>query len=96
MNALAYPVTVIGAGWGHGQDWVLCQGILHDCLDNPQPVRTASANDHVDKNNAVHCKSTDFVVIWNNFSEWAGTADSAETRALIIHGYKDALEREKK
>jgi len=48
------------------------------------------------KNNAVHCKSSDFIVIWNNLSEWAGTADSAETRALIIHGYKDALEREKK
>jgi len=48
------------------------------------------------KNNAPFCKSTDYVVIWNNLSEWAGTADSAETRSLIIHGYKDALEREKK
>jgi len=36
------------------------------------------------------------VVIWNNLAEWAGTADSAETRGLIIHGYKEALEREKK
>ena len=48
------------------------------------------------KNNASFCKASDFVVIWNNLSEWAGTADSAETRALIIHGYKDAIEREKK
>lgn len=48
------------------------------------------------KKNAQYCKSTDYVVIWNNLSEWAGTADSAETRALIIHGYKDAQEREKK
>jgi len=48
------------------------------------------------KNNAPHCRSQDYVVIWNNLSEWAGTADSAETRSLIIHGYKDALEREKK
>ena len=48
------------------------------------------------KNNAPHCRSQDYVVIWNNLSEWAGTADSAETRALIIHGYKDAIEREKK
>jgi hypothetical protein len=47
------------------------------------------------KNNAQYCKSTDYVVIWNNLSEWAGTADSAETRALIIHGYKEAQEREK-
>ena len=46
--------------------------------------------------NAPYCKSTDYVVIYNNLSEWAGTADSAETRALIIHGYKEALEREKK
>jgi len=48
------------------------------------------------KNNAVHCKSTDFTVIWNNLSEWSGSADSAEIRALVVHGYKDALEREKK
>ena len=48
------------------------------------------------KNNAAFCKASDYVVIWNNLAEWAGTADSAETRGLIIHGYKDALEREKK
>ena len=48
------------------------------------------------KNNAQYCRSQDYVAIWNNLSEWAGTADSAETRGLIIHGYKDALEREKK
>ena len=48
------------------------------------------------KNNAAHCRSQDYVVIWNNLAEWAGTADSAETRALIIHGYQQALEREKK
>jgi hypothetical protein len=28
-------------------------------------------------------------------SEWAGAADSAELRAKVVHGYKDALEREK-
>jgi hypothetical protein len=48
------------------------------------------------KNNAPYCKSSDYVVIWNNLSEWAGSADSAETRGLVIHGYKEALEREKK
>ena len=42
------------------------------------------------------CKSTDMVVIWNNLSEWAGTADSAELRHKVIQGYKNALEREKK
>ena len=42
------------------------------------------------------CKSTDFIVIWNNLSEWGGTADSHELRALVIIGYKSALDREKK
>jgi len=42
------------------------------------------------------CKSTDFIVIWNNMSEWAGNSDSHQLRALVIHGYKEALEREKK
>jgi len=42
------------------------------------------------------CKSTDFIVIWNNMSEWAGTADSHHLRGLVIEGYKIALEREKK
>jgi hypothetical protein len=42
------------------------------------------------------CKSTDMVVIWNNLSEWAGSADSALLRHKVIQGYKSALEREKK
>ena len=46
--------------------------------------------------NAEHCKSKDYVVIWNNLSEWAGTADSTILRSKIIYGYKDALDREKK
>jgi len=47
-------------------------------------------------NNVRFCRSQDLTVIWNNLSEWAGTADSAELRGKIVHGYKDALEREKK
>jgi hypothetical protein len=47
-------------------------------------------------NNAQHCRSQDYVVIWNNLSEWAGASDSAELRTKVIHGYKDAVEREKK
>ena len=46
--------------------------------------------------NAPHCKTTDYVVIWNNLSEWAGTADSPKIRELVIHGYKEAQQREKK
>jgi hypothetical protein len=42
------------------------------------------------------CSSKDMVVIWNNLSEWAGSADSAELRHLVIRAYKNALEREKK
>ena len=41
------------------------------------------------------CKSTDMVVIWNNLSEWAGSADSAELRHKVIQGYKEAIKREK-
>ena len=42
------------------------------------------------------CKSSDFKVIWNNLSEWAGNADSHQLRGLVVLGYKEALEREKK
>jgi hypothetical protein len=42
------------------------------------------------------CKSSDFVVIWNNMAEWAGNSDSHQLRALVISGYKEALAREKK
>ena len=41
------------------------------------------------------CKSSDFVVIWNNLSEWAGAADGAELRHKVIQGYKEALKKEK-
>jgi hypothetical protein len=47
-------------------------------------------------NNVRFCRSQDLVVIWNNLSEWAGSADSAELRGKVVHGYKDALDREKK
>lgn len=47
-------------------------------------------------NNTPFCRSQDLVVIWNNLSEWAGAADSAEIRSKVIHGYKNALDREKK
>ena len=46
--------------------------------------------------NAQYCKASDYLVIWNNLSEWAGSADSTWLRAKVVHGYKDALEREKK
>ena len=46
--------------------------------------------------NASYCKSTDYTVIWNNLAEWSGSADSTWLRAKVVHGYKDALEREKK
>ena len=42
------------------------------------------------------CRSQDYVVIWNNLSEWAGSADSTQLRGLVVHGYKEAIEREKK
>jgi hypothetical protein len=42
------------------------------------------------------CSSKDMVVIWNNLSEWGGSADSAELRHLVVRAYKNALEREKK
>ena len=40
------------------------------------------------------CKSSDMVVIWNNLSEWAGAADSAELRHKVIIAYKNAVARE--
>lgn len=46
--------------------------------------------------NANQCKASDYVVIWNNLPEWAGTADSAELRAKVIQGYEEALNREKR
>jgi hypothetical protein len=42
------------------------------------------------------CSSKDMVVIWNNLSEWAGAADSAEIRHKAVRAYKKAVEREKK
>jgi len=46
--------------------------------------------------NAKHCTTSDYVVIWNNLSEWAGASDSTWLRNKVVHGYKDAEQREKK
>jgi len=45
-------------------------------------------------NHQTLCKSSDMVVIWNNLSEWAGAADSAELRHKVIIAYKNAVARE--
>ena len=42
------------------------------------------------------CKSSDFLIIWNNLAEWGGTSDSHNLRALVAQGYTIALAREKK
>jgi len=46
--------------------------------------------------NADQCKTEDYLVIWNNLAEWAGTADSTQLRGLVIGGYNNAFDREKK
>jgi hypothetical protein len=46
--------------------------------------------------NQTLCKSSDFLLILNNLSEWAGAADSHSLRALVFNVYKNAIEREKK
>ena len=47
VNALAYPVTTVGASWSRSQEWLSCARVLVNCLDNPQPVRAPSADVHV-------------------------------------------------
>jgi len=44
INALAHSVTVVGAGWSHGQEWLPCARVLVNCLDNPQSVRAPSTD----------------------------------------------------
>lgn len=46
--------------------------------------------------NGPSCSPAQLVTIWNNLSEWAGTADSAEIRGKILYFYAQAVEREKK
>ena len=46
--------------------------------------------------NAPYCKVDDYLMIWNNLPEWAGTSDTVQLRNEVIKGYTDALEREKK
>lgn len=45
-------------------------------------------------NNEGRCRSADYEVLWSRLGEWAGTADSAEIRVLIIRGYEKALRKE--
>ena len=37
------------------------------------------------------CSADDLVIIWNNLSEWGGTADSAEMRQKVISLYEKAV-----
>jgi hypothetical protein len=42
------------------------------------------------KTNAPYCKQADYVQLFNNLAEWAGTADNALMREAIIQGYAEA------
>ena len=47
INALAHSVTVVRAGWSHGQEWLPCARVLVNCVDNPQSLRAPSADVNV-------------------------------------------------
>ncbi len=42
------------------------------------------------KTNAPYCKQSDYVVIYNNLANWAGTSDNLTLREAIIKGYSEA------
>lgn len=46
--------------------------------------------------NGGNCGTEQLLIIWNNLALWAGTADSSEVRAKVLHFYARAAEREKK
>jgi len=46
--------------------------------------------------NGDSCSTAQLLVIWNNLPMWAGTADSAEIRAKVLHFFARAAQREKK
>ena len=46
--------------------------------------------------NGGSCSTEQLMVIWNNLSMWAGTADSSEIRAKLLYAFARAAEREKK
>ena len=46
--------------------------------------------------NADNCSAKELTLLWNNLSEMAGAADSAELRHKIVYAYEKAVEREKK
>jgi len=87
------PLILVGAKAKsncHVRDFYLIAWSIHDPTE-----RYKQMEDWLVKYQG-SCKSTDYVVIWNNMAEWAGNADSHKLRGLVIRGYKDALEREKK
>ena len=43
-----------------------------------------------------NCSAEQLVIIWNGLAGWAGTADSAEIRAKILHLYEQANARSAK
>ena len=46
--------------------------------------------------NGGNCNTEQLLAIWNNLAVWAGTADSSEVRAKVLHFYARAAERENK
>ena len=46
--------------------------------------------------NTFLCRPDDYVVIYNNLAEWAGTADTPLLRYKVIEGHNNSVAREKK
>jgi hypothetical protein len=48
------------------------------------------------QDNGGRCNKEQFVNIWNNLPDWAGTADTPELRQTVITLYNRTIEREAK
>jgi hypothetical protein len=98
MYALAPSATVaVGASWSRSQEWLSCARVLWDRLhgsrSNPAAQEMMA---WLDQNAAPHCKSTEYYGDLEQPARMGGRGRFTWLERKVVHGYKDAVEREKK
>jgi len=96
MYALAPPVVTVGASGGRSQEWLSCARVLRNSVRHSQSVRASPADVYVADKQCTALSISRLCGDVEQFVRMGWRGGFGRARAKVIHGYKDALDREKK
>jgi hypothetical protein len=93
VNALDRIVTAVRASWSRSQEWMPCARVLWHSLHRSRPYTAAQRNDGLARSER---RPLQINRIRGDLEQLVRVGRYGRLRNKVVHGYKDALEREKK